>query len=198
MNSLRLVAIAGPVLAAMTVLPASSFAADSHACVSQEPTAQSYKWNFPNEAAGLLNDLQADAARAESHAATLQSLAANDQISWQAHAEQLEHLKSEVDDMGTKLCRLETIRRVVAPWEQKAIDRAAPDIRLLADNTQDALTYVRRNESEFWRPTYMKYTDNLYAESRQLSKSMKNFEEYAKSRSKELQLQKALELKTGA
>ena len=198
MKSLRYVATTGPVLAAMALLPVLSFGAESHPCVSEAPTAQSYTWNFSQEAAGLLNDLRADSAKAESHAATLESMTAANEVSWESHADQLSQLKTEVDDMGTKLCRLETIRRVVSPWERKAIDRSAPLVQLLADNTQDAIAYLNRYEARMWQPTYVKYTDNLYTESRQLTNSVKNFEEYAKARSKEMKLQKSLELKTGA
>ena len=40
---------------------------------------------------------------------------------------------------GRQLCRLEAIRCVVEPWQQKTIDRTATDFTLLVDNTQDAL-----------------------------------------------------------
>jgi len=198
MKSLKLVASAAPVLAAMTLLPVLSFAADSHSCASEEPTAQSYTWNFSREAAGILKDLRADAVHAEAHAATLQSMASANQVSWEAHASELSRIKYEINDMGAKLCRLETIRRVVSPWEQQAIDRSVPEIRLLADNATDALNYLNQHQGEFWEPTYVKYTDNLYNESHQLNQSVRNFEEYAKARSKELKLQKSLEIKAGA
>ena len=60
-------------------------------------------------------------------------------VTWDAHADELEYLKSEINDIGAKLCRLQTIRRVVAPWQQNVIDQIATDTQLMADNAQDAI-----------------------------------------------------------
>ena len=53
----------------------------------------------------------------------LQSFARDPHMTWDAHADELEYLKSEINDIGAKLCRLQTIRRVVAPWQQNEIDQ---------------------------------------------------------------------------
>ena len=184
-------------LASMLVLPVLSSAAPKE-CVEGKPTAASYTWDFKSEATNLLNGIQQDASNGRDHAALLQSFANDPDLSWQSHAYQLTDLKADINDMSSKLCRLETIRRVVAPWQQNAIDRAATMVRLMADNTEDAITYLNHNEGAFWTPTYRMYANNLYNESNQLSNQVKQFEQYATAHNQEVHLQKDLGMKTGS
>jgi hypothetical protein len=186
------------VFAGMAALPATSLAAESHACAPGKPTPQSYTWDFRGEASRLLNDIQVDAAKAQQHASKLDVFAADPLISWQTHAGQLASIRREVNDMGRKLCRLEVIRRVVAPWQQEAIDRTAPSVRLMADNAEDALVFLNNNQGNFWQPDYQKYVANLDQESGQVSHSVKTFEEYAKVHSEDLHLRKELGTKAGS
>jgi hypothetical protein len=49
--------------------------------------------------------------------------------------------------MGAKLCRLETIRMAVAPWQQAEIDRIATRGGLMADNTEDAIHFLNAHQN---------------------------------------------------
>lgn len=190
-------AMAIAVLSLTAVTPASSMAAVQKpcTCTPAAPTAASYTWNFSREASQLLGGIQADAAKLQDHASTLNSFDMNPELSWESHADQLMSVRREVNDMGSKLCRLEVIRTAVQPWQRTAIDRVAPTVRLLADNAQDALVYVNANQGNFWTPVYRKYTQNLYAEASTLSHSVKSFEEYAKARREDTLLGKELGLR---
>lgn len=187
-----------PLLAATLALPVIAAAATPQTCKPGVATPESYKWDFVQEASQLLDGVQREALKVESHADTLHSFVMNPYIGWEGHASELAPIKEEINDMGRKLCRLEVIRRAVSPWEREAIDRAAPQIRLLADNAQDALSYMDRNEGNFWMPDYGKYVSNLYNESSQLSQTMRNFEEYAKVHSEDVHLHQTLGLKAGS
>jgi len=151
-----------------------------HECVSGQPTATSYTWNFRQEANTIFGDIQSDARQVVDHAATLQSFAYGD-LSREAHAVQLMRVKAAVNDMGNKLCRLETIRRVTAPWQQKTIDQIAKTARLMADNTEDAIVFVNSHPEDLWSPTYGTYVNNLYKESRGVARTSANAEEYART-----------------
>ena len=96
---------------AVSALPAA--AAPVHECVSPKPTAASYTWDFKSEANTIFKDVQSDAQQAMDHADNLQSFAGDNGLSWEAHAYQLEYLKNDINDIGAKLCRLETIRPTV-------------------------------------------------------------------------------------
>ena len=165
---------------------ASPAAAAVHECVAGPPTAASYTWDFKGEANTIFQEVRSDARQALEHAGELQSFTRNPALSSQAHDEELLALKEDVNQMGSKLCRLETIWRVVAPWQQKEIDRIAVAVRLMADNTQDAILYANAHPEALWMPTYVKYANNLVKEAQSLANSTRDAVAY-NSASKEYQ-----------
>ncbi|HUO24034.1 MAG TPA: hypothetical protein VMU61_00105 [Candidatus Aquilonibacter sp.] len=181
MTAIKRLMIVG-VSAALTAFPLSLGAITANRCKCGKPTAASYTWNFHREANTLFDGIQTDAQHATNHAAKLQSFAYDSNITWQLDANQLTQIKSEVDDMGKKLCRLEIIRRVVSPWQQKTIDRIADNLQFMADNTQDAILYVNGHQQDLMNPTYRMYANNLYSEGSNLSQSVGDAVEYAKVR----------------
>lgn len=148
-------------------------------CAAGVPTAASYTWNFKGEANTIFKDVQADAQQALYHADKLQSFARDSNLDWQVHAGQLEYLKDEINDLGAKLCRLETIRGVVAPWQQHVIDQIATNARLMADNAQDAIVFGDKKPRDLWLAKYQKYVNNLYSEANSLTHSANNAVEFA-------------------
>ncbi len=44
----------------------------------------------------------------------------------------------------------------------------------MADNVQDAITFLRKHESNFWEPAYRLNVSNVLHDSSQLSQSVKN------------------------
>ena len=175
----RLITILG-LSAALTAFPLTLGATTAKECACEKPTAASYTWDFHREANTLFEDVQTDAQQIEDHAAELQSFSDEPELSWHDHAIQLNQLKGEVNDMGQKLCRLETIRRVVAPWQQKTIDRIASNVPLMADNTEDAILYLNAHQHDLTNPTYWRYADNLYSEGSNLTQSGGEAVQYAK------------------
>lgn len=171
--------LSGCVSGAMVLLAVPATAAAVHECAPGTPTAASYTWNFKGEANTIFQDIQSDAWQALDHADMLHSFAQDSSLSWESNAEELEALKEEVNDMGAKLCRLEAIRRVVAPWQQAEIDRIATTVRLMADNTQDAIVFANAHPTQLWLATYQKYADNLYDQARKLDQSVGNAVAYA-------------------
>jgi hypothetical protein len=170
---------------ALCAVPASAATA-SHQCVAAEPTAASYTWNFKGEANSIFRDIQSDAQEASYHADMLQSIARDPQTTWDAHADELEYLKSDINDIGAKLCRLQTIRRVVVPWQRNVIDQIVDDTQLMADNAQDAIVFGNTHRSELWLATYQKNVNNLEDEATALAHSVGNAVQFADA-SKEYQ-----------
>ncbi len=149
-------------------------------------------------AAQLLQAVREDAIDARNHADRIRGYTTNTVLSWDAHAGQLAQIRSDINDIGSKLSALQAIRGDVSPWERDAIDRTAGLVPLLADNAQDALQYVAHNESRFWTPEYRKYADNLYTLSSDLSRSVGAYEEFAKVHRQDLRLEKQLGMTPGA
>ena len=156
-----------------------SFAAVAHACAPGEPTAASYTWDFKAEADQIFKEVQADARDAMDHADTLETYIDDPYLDWYAHAEQLDDLKQDVNDIGARLCRLETIRRAVAPWQQHVIDNIAITERLMADNAQDAIIYGNAHRDTLWTGTYGENLTNLASEAASMKRVAGDAAEYA-------------------
>jgi hypothetical protein len=163
----------------MAVSPVPAAATVVNQCAAGNPTAASYTWDFKGEANTIFKDVRDDAEQALFHTDKLQSYAGDPTLDWQTHADQLEYLKGEINDMGTKLCRLETIRRVAAPWQQHVIDQIATTARLMANNAQDAIMFGDTKPKDLWLATYQKYVNNLYSEASSLTHSAGNAVEFA-------------------
>jgi hypothetical protein len=173
------------------VLPAASVTR-SRSCTSAAPTAQSYTWNFRQEAQELLDDVGAEARQASYHADQLQNFPAA--IDWEEHADELNAIRAEVNAMGSKLCRLEKIRRVVSPWEQKAIDDAAPLITEMANEAQSAITFLNDNQNHLFDPGYHAYSREMFQQSSKLAHQMSEFENFNKVHQEDNRLEKSLGL----
>lgn len=168
----------GLVSAALVMYAVPATAAMVHECVAGKATPASYTWNFKAEANTTFQNIESDARQAVYHAEQLQSFARDD-LSWYVQGFQLDAIKDEVNHIEAKICRLETIRRVVAPWQKREIDRIATATRLMVDNTQDAIVFANAHQDDLWIPTYQKYTNNLNSEARNLAHSVGNAVEYA-------------------
>lgn len=183
--------LVGCLFGAALVLPVGA-ATRNQSCVSGTPTAQSYTWNFSREAKGLLDDLGVEAQQTRFYADQLERFSPD--VSWQEHADELDAIRSAVNDMGTKLCRLETIRRVVSPWEQKAIDDAAPLITEMANEAESAITFLNANQNHLFVPTYHEYSEEMYQQSSRLAHQMSQFEDFSKVHHEDMRLEKSLGL----
>src|SRR5579862_1028290 len=100
---LKAVAVTG----GLVLAPVVSMGAVVQSCAGSGPaTPESYTGNLSREGSRLLNDMRYDARQVASRADTLQALAMDPEVNWQAHADELARIKHEVDDMGKRLCRL--------------------------------------------------------------------------------------------
>jgi hypothetical protein len=171
--------LTGCISAAMMAFAIPATAAAVQQCPAETPNSASQNWDFKGETNNLFQDIQSDARQALDHADQLQSYADHTGYTWDTHALQLDALKSEVNHMESKICRLETIRRVDAPWQQAEIDRIASTLRLMVDNTEDAILFGSDHQSGLWLGTYRKYTDNLYGEARDLARSVDSAVDHA-------------------
>jgi hypothetical protein len=165
--------------AATVALVGPGMAAAVHECVPGSPTAASYTWDFKAEANSIFQDLETIARQTRNDADQLVTYNRGQEVDWEMQADQFNLLKQEVNDMGARLCRLESIRRVLAPWQQTEVDRIAEEVQLMADNAQDAIVYLNTHEEELWVPTYQKYANNLYTEAGSLTESLSNAVTYA-------------------
>jgi hypothetical protein len=182
----------------MGAFPVMAAISPARGCPVGKVTPASYTWNFQKETDGILQEIQMDAQQALTHAANLQSVADSQDFTWYTHSIELTQLKDLINDMGQKLCRLEIVRRVDTPWQQNTIDRIAMTLRLMADNTTDALVFGSQNQQGLWLAPYQKYVNNLYAQAHSLTQSVDHAVKYAKVQKQERILRKDLGIKASS
>lgn len=193
---LKSLLVSGCVCATMAAFPAMAAISSARGCPVGKVTPASYTWDFQKETDGIFQDIQADAQQASSHAASLQSMARVQEFGWYSSAIELTQLQDLINDMGQKLCRLEAIRRVDTPWQQNTIDHIATTLRLMADNTTDAIVFGNHNRLELWRATYQKEVNNLYEQAHSLTQSVDYAVKYAKVQTQYQNLRKDLGVKS--
>jgi hypothetical protein len=148
------------------LLPAVAFAGTGASCECGPPTAESYKWNFSKEAAGLLAQIHSEAYQAKNAAERLESFEFERQMyDWRADASILNREKYWANDMDRILCRLRTIQRVLPADQQQEIEALTPAVIEVTDTTQAAMQYVRQHQEELFLPTYKAYSEDLSAEA---------------------------------
>ena len=148
-------------------------------CPVGTPSAASYTWNFKAEATSIFKEVASDAEVARNNADLIDSYERNPLISRELHAERLDDMKNAINDIEDKVCRLETIRRMLAPWQQRVVDQVAQTGRLMVDNAQDAIRLCKDHPSEIEFPVYWHYTRNLFTESTELGKSANDAVKFA-------------------
>ncbi len=183
----------GYLLSALLAASAMSFAGTPKSITHTSSTG-----DFQKEATDLLSGIETDSRHIRSFAGELETYRTQLTAGWVLHGEKLMEIRDAVNDMGTKLSRLETIRSSTLPWQQQAIDRVAPLVRLTADNAQDAILFLNANQGSLWKPEYGKYARNMATEAREIATSVREFEQYASAHQREMQLEKTLGMSSGS
>lgn len=178
--------------------PASPKSSQPHACVAGNPTPASSTWDFKTEANNTFQALQEDVQQASYDADQLQEATMDNSPDWEIQGESLDALRDDVNDIGARLCRLETIRRVLSPWQQKAVDRIASTTVLLADNTQSEIKFGNAHPQELWQPFYRGVARDMVEEAQILQRSVNDAVAYAHVSQEYRGLQKQLGVATKA
>ena len=171
---MRISYIASGLLAGALALAPMAFARvpQSCPCVSNKPTAASYTWNFKTEASQLLNDVKADALKVRMKSDRLNSLADDQEVDWQVHADLLNRIRDNINNMAAKVCRLERIRRVASRSERQEINRTLPYVESLARNADDAINRLNTSHDGLWQPVYHSYITNMYTDAKGLERTL--------------------------
>ncbi len=163
--------LSGLLSAALAMASVPTSAPATHACAVGKPTAASYTWDFKGEANVIFQEVEADARQVMNQADRLQSFEMDPNISRETQAILLNDMKQEINYIEAKLCRLGTIRRVLAPWQRKVVDEIASTAPLMVDNETDAIELCNHTPQELKFPIFWRYSKNLYDESRTLTRS---------------------------
>jgi hypothetical protein len=154
---------------AILTAPAVASASSPDACTSDAATASSSDMNFQKQADSLFRDIRTEANYARFHADRLRAENRFNQADWVVQGDQLTRLRHDVNVMGDKLCRLESMQSSLTPGQQTEIGRIAAVLPLMADNTTDAINFLNAHQDDLWLPAYHVYFRNLYNEAGQMA-----------------------------
>lgn len=175
----------------MIALTPAFCAAAAETGVTQGVTSESFSSDYYQHASYQLNDIRQDAQRIAYRASELKAMENNpEQTDWEAYGRLLNHIKAEVDDMGRRLSWLETVQSQVPPAQKTAVRQAAPLVRYMADNTDDAINYLNSHKGDFWAPSYERYTRNLSTEATTLARRIHTDERFAQVEDRDQYLQR--------
>jgi hypothetical protein len=153
-------------------LASAAFAATPPVCKCGPPTPESYKWNFSQEASGLLAKLHQDAYRVRDSADYLEKYNREPfLIDWRTDAVTLDSIQDQIDKMDQILCRLRIIERVLPPEQQAEINEITAATVELTDTAQAAIHYLNNNQDRLFLPQYTAYAHEMYSEAGRIERS---------------------------
>jgi hypothetical protein len=84
---------------------------------------------------------------------------------------ELEGAKQHINRMGERLCRLISVQRVAAPWQQRSIDQVRRTVTALSVQAEDALDLLNccSTAAALLATAYRDRVDQLYESASSLS-----------------------------
>jgi hypothetical protein len=149
-------------MAALVALPVTSFAASTPVAGDREDT----------QTLELMKNLGFAANDAADQAAVLESAAFSTNTTWEVHAQRLQALKDDVNEMGRIVSRLEERRNALSAAGRDSLDHVTALLKEMAANSQTAIQFLNADQQNFWLASYKKNVGNLATESAQLANSV--------------------------
>ncbi len=122
------------------------------------------------QAARLLRDIKTDAAQVRSAAARWDSLAESSGAKWMDYDRQWNEIKPSVENMQTKLARLETMQSALSPAERTELDQTKPLIAEVQSRTHQLLTLLDKPGVQTTDAKFKTYARSLRSEAGKLEK----------------------------
>ena len=179
---------------ALTLTP--SLAASEPAARPASPAVlltESQNWGFESEASRLLREIQSLAADLESDASTLESFTRNP-LHWHSHAARLSLVREHINAIGKRLERLQSIKYVTTPWQQRAIDDIVAVAVPLAAHTQSAILHLNDNRNNLYAPTHSEHLTTISERSDAMKDTVDSFLDFAGAQQKLKRLQERVGL----
>jgi len=143
--------------------------------------APTYNWAYTEEASRLLQDIRTLSAQAAESAEHLNSASRRNSLDWRSHALYLTEISAHINTMGAKLDRLQEIHGMIAPWQQKAVERVTPKAAALAAHTEEAIAHLNENQGSLWLPHYTNRVNAMSEHGEEINRTVSMFLDYGKS-----------------
>lgn len=168
----------GVIGALFLMTPNFAFASDVEARAENTPT---YNWAYAEEASRLLEEIHGLSARLIENSDFLGQQSRLNQLEWTSHALQLNQIRDHVNAMGENLQQLQEIHSMIAPWQQKAVERIVPDAVALAAHTEGAIEYLNEEQGKMWAPPYTDRLNSMTDHADEIKSSVSLFLDYGQT-----------------
>ena len=128
---------------------------------------QANDWNFHEEASRLLKEIQSTATVLTRDADLLHSYTRGS-LSWETHVNQVNLVRDHINAMGKHLDRLQAIRHLATPAQQKAIQSVVPAALILASHTESAIEHLNDRDKPLWDQEYKNHLRGIWGRSGQV------------------------------
>jgi phosphatidylserine/phosphatidylglycerophosphate/cardiolipin synthase-like enzyme len=145
------------------------------------------------EISSLLSDAQHHAVLLDDDASTLQSYTRS-KLHWQSHAQQLEAMKTHVNNLGKISAQLSDLRSEGSPWQQQAIDHINPLLKEMADHLTATINHLNDHQSQIHMPAYQDYARGNYELASRISELINDYVNYDKARSQSMAFEQKLQM----
>jgi hypothetical protein len=174
--------LSGLICAAMAAVPLAAASVNNNREATSQPSVYYTPIN-QGEINSLLLSLQTDSQSAQHHASMLKF--SEVEFGWQPQATLLNQVRTEVNDMGAKLSRLQDLRAELSPAQKQNIDQLSNTIQLMAISAKDAIAVGNANRQDLWNTTYQRDVSNIYYDAKALTSSVGDAVHYAKTAGQE-------------
>jgi hypothetical protein len=140
-----------------------------------------YNWAYAEEASGLLQQIRSLSAQAANSADHLNVASRQNLLSWRSHALQLNEISTHVNTIGEKIDRLQEIHGMIAPWQQKAVERVVPTAVALASHTEEAIAFLNQNQDRLWMSTYIDRVSAMSEHVDEINSTVSMFLDYGET-----------------
>lgn len=156
-------------------------------------SADASAWNFREEASDLLAQVQVLSGKLRVDSDTLASFTRSN-LSSQSHATRLNLVRDHINQIGDKLARLQEIRHVTSPWQQRAIEQVVPVAAQMAAHTQAAIEHLNENQGYLFAPAYQDHLEAVAEHADTMSTILAKFLDLGNTQQKLQRLQQDLEM----
>ena len=140
-------------LAAMTIAVPAGLSADTNNAIP-DPAAI-------REVEDHLAAFEQQAVDVSRHSDELLCLTRDHKTNWESHAYYLNNLRHDINTLGRMLSELEQLKPRASEAQQMAIERARPHLVALANETTEALDFIRAGHRNLWQPQYKETVADL-------------------------------------
>jgi hypothetical protein len=140
-----------------------------------------YNWAYAEQASGLLQEIHQISTQLRDDTQFLEVHSRSNQLDWRSHAAHLNDIRTNINAMGDNLRQLQEIHSLIAPWQQKAVDRIMPKAVALADHAELAINFLNEEKGKTWMPSYVDRVSDMADHSVEIKNTVSMFLDFGKT-----------------